>query len=125
MQDVDVVEHEHERAGAVAQPGHERGERAGQRGGAELGKRPLRCAVRCRAARERVREFVQQDARVVVALLEREPGDGPLVAVGRLGEQGGLPVAGGRLDEDDGRLGCPDALEEPRPGHGLVTAPRW
>jgi hypothetical protein len=63
-----------------------------------------------------------EPGRVVVALVQRQPGDRPLAAPGPVGQQGGLAEAGrgahqGQLDPV--RLGEP--VGEPRAGHKAAT----
>jgi hypothetical protein len=59
---------------------------------------------------ERDRDVSQEDNRVTVGLVHRDPRERPTIALGPLGEQGGLAVPGRARDRHDGgRLGARDA----------------
>jgi hypothetical protein len=61
-------------------------------------------------------DVLEEDERVVVALVDRDPGEGPRVACGPLGQERRLPVAGGRRDEDERECACcPEPVDKRRP----------
>ena len=100
VQGVEVVEHDHERALALAQrvadPGHDdlpevRAGREQRREDRVVERLDL---VDCGGDR------TEQEDRVVIALVQGDPGEGALVGVLPLGEEGRLAVPGGRRDED-------------------------
>jgi hypothetical protein len=118
VQQVDVVEHEHGR-----QLGHGQG-RAEPRedrvdGGGALGVDLVQqVAVDRPDPFEDGGEAPEQDGRVVVAPVDRQPPEHPRVALGPLGQQGRLPVA--RRSEDGGHRGTAGGfqqVEEAGPGN--------
>ena len=118
MQHVEVVQHEHTRAA-----GRERAGDAGHGGCPERRAGRLQrlddAALERLVPVERCRDVAEQDDGIVVALVERRPGEVTGVALRPLGEQRRLPVPGGRDDRDDGRRGGrPQPIHERRPRHG-------
>jgi hypothetical protein len=74
---------------------------------------------------QRDRKVGQQDDRVVVAPVDRDPGDSATRALGPLAQQGGLAVAG-RGDHTDERRGMRDEqpVDQRGPGHDPRAGPR-
>jgi hypothetical protein len=107
-----VVDHEHEVL-ARAEPGGEP---------RELG-RPLLPAAdgwllgTALQPIDRRSDLCEQGRRIVVGLLDRQPGDRPAFALGPLCGERRLPVSG-RGRQDDERRGCgSQAIHERRPRH--------
>ena len=55
---------------------------------------------------EREGDVREEDGRIVVALVDRQPGEGPRVALRPLREERRLPVSGRRHDRDDRQRRC-------------------
>ena len=109
---VEVVEHQHERRGAVA---HRRGE---QRCGpterrdavpADVGRQAVHAG---RHLRIRGRQQGEERRGIVVESVERHPRDGSFLGVRPLGHEGGLAVSGGRRDAHDATRARPRGLED-------------
>ena len=101
---IDIVEDQDKRgrlcreSGAEARHGHrpDRGTGRGQ-GFGDIG--PERGGPA-----EREGDVGEQDGRIVVALVDRQPGEVPRIALGPLREEGRLPVSGRRHNGDDRHL---------------------
>ena len=116
MQDVEVVEDEHDRHVAAAEPPHE----APQRGGRVIG-----CPRRQRLedvpadrlnGLQRKRNGGHERLRVVVRLVEGDPGEWPWIAGLPFAQQGRLAVAGRRQQQGHGHVaGIDQPPHEARP----------
>ena len=110
LHDFEIVEHEDERVALRRHVVHQRGEDYGpaQRRARELLER---CRAQLRAAAAHGAHHVGEESpELVVALLEREPGDGERRAGDPRGDGGCLAEAGWRRDDGDApprRLGQP------------------
>ena len=122
---VHVVEEQRQRLYAFSEPRDQAG-------------KPQRYYARCaefqpgedvligrRGTPEGVGEVVQEHHGVVVALLEREPGERPPLLSGELPEQRRLAIARGRLDEDHASPGGgAESLQQPGSRHRVERSPR-
>ena len=101
---IDIVEDQDKRgrlrreSGAEARHGH-RPDRGTGRGQGFGHIRPERGGPA-----EREGDVGEEDRRIVVALVDRQPGEGPRIALGPLREERRLPVSGRRHDRDDRHL---------------------
>jgi hypothetical protein len=110
---VEIVQHEHERPGPrrerrTQSREHPRWRRNGRRRDRFEDRRldgldPIECD----------HDVSEEDNRVTIGLVDRYPCERATIALGPLGEQGGLAVPGGRGDRHDrGRVGGAQALNE-------------
>ena len=114
-QDVEVVEHEHDRVPRRDLRGQPRNRRR-----PDCRRRLAECVnepwVERLVPHQRSRDVAEQDDGVVVPVVERDPRKRARVPRGPLGQECGLPVAGRRDDgRDRDRGGCPQPVDEHRP----------
>ena len=118
LQQVDVVEHDHGRQLGPGQGGPEPREDLVDGGGAPGVDRVQQAGVDRLEPVEGGGEVPEQHGRVVVAPVDGQPPEGPRVALGPLGQQGRLAIAG---RGDDGRhrdaAGGLQQVEEADPRH--------
>ena len=116
---VDVVEHDHGRFSPVVELRHESGHGGREDPMSWCGERGLDRGVERLDPVQGDGEIGEQDGRVVVVVVERQPGDGPQLPCRPLGEEGGLPIPGrGDQRDDPRRRRVREQVEEPRPGDG-------
>ena len=97
---VDVVEHEHQRLAPVGQRGPETGEAARPQRVAAAHERLENCGLDRPVGVQRLGEVRQEDDRIVVSMVERDPGELAILACCPLAECRRLSVSG-RCDEAD------------------------
>jgi hypothetical protein len=126
VQEVDVVEDEHQRLDALVEQRDEPRERQRQHAGPARRQARDQLLVGSAVPSQRMREVEQQHDRVVVALVEREPRHRAGLVGGELAEQRRLPVARRRADHPHrgvGRGG--QAPDQPRARDGFLPVARW
>ena len=113
---VDVVEHEHERLWPSGQRGDQAGETLRPQRVAGARERLEHGGVERRAGVQRLGDVGQKDDGIVVAVVERDPGERATVVCGPLPENRRLAVTGRCDDADDATAALTgEAADEPRP----------
>ena len=125
VQQFQMVQDHGNRRGHLGYRGRQPRDDGGQDGGARGGQGLEDCRVDRLDPVQRGRDIAQQDDRVVVALVDRDPGDPAPLPRRPLGEQRGLAIAG-RGDHTDERrgLGGEQLLDQRGPGHEPRAARR-